>query len=44
MSRWEYMTFDCTQPKDDVEGLDELGDEGWKAVAMVLLRRQQAAS
>jgi len=29
------MTFDCTKPKDDVEGLDKLGEDGWEAVAMV---------
>jgi hypothetical protein len=35
MSHWEYMTFDFTKPKDDIEGLDRLGNEGWEAVGMV---------
>ena len=35
MTRWEYTTFDCSRPKDDIEGLDKLGQEGWEAVAMV---------
>ena len=35
MSRWEYMTFDCSRPKDDIEGLDKLGCEGREAVVMV---------
>jgi hypothetical protein len=35
MVKWEYMTFDCTKPVQDVEGLDTLGQEGWEAVAMV---------
>ena len=35
MNRWEYMTFDCTKPEKDVEGLNKLGEQGWEAVAMV---------
>jgi hypothetical protein len=33
--RWEYMTFDLTKPKRDIENLNRLGREGWEAVAMV---------
>jgi len=35
MDRWEYMTFDCRKPDQDVEGLNKLGAEGWEALAMV---------
>lgn len=35
MQRWEYTTFDYSNPKRDLEGLDRLGKEGWEAVAMV---------
>jgi hypothetical protein len=34
-TRWEYMTFDFTKRKTEVEGLNELGRHGWEAVAMV---------
>ena len=34
MARWEYMTFDVTKPKKDIEGLNRLGSEGWEAVAL----------
>jgi hypothetical protein len=33
--RWEYMTFDLTKPKTAIKGLNQLGQEGWEAVAMV---------
>lgn len=32
---WEYMTFDLTKPKQDIEGLNRLGGNGWEAVSMV---------
>jgi hypothetical protein len=35
MQRWEYTTFDYSNPKRDLEGLNRLGEEGWEAVAMV---------
>ena len=35
MQRWEYMTYDMTKPKRDLEGLNSLGTEGWEAVSMV---------
>lgn len=35
MQAWEYMTFDLTKPKKDVDGLNRLGREGWEAVSMV---------
>ena len=31
----EYMTFDLTRPKRDIDHLNRLGREGWKAVSMV---------
>jgi hypothetical protein len=33
--RWEYMTFDLAKPKTEIRGLNQLGQEGWEAVAMV---------
>jgi len=33
--RWEYMTFDVVKRKTEIEGLNQLGREGWEAVAMV---------
>ena len=33
--RWEYTTFDLTKPKQQIDGLTQLGREGWEAVAMV---------
>ena len=33
--RWEYMTLDLTKRKTQVESLNQLGREGWEAVAMV---------
>jgi hypothetical protein len=33
--RWEYMTFDLTKPKTEIQDLNRLGREGWEAVAMV---------
>jgi hypothetical protein len=35
MQEWEYMTFDLTKRKAEIEGLNQLGREGWEAVAMV---------
>ena len=35
MTAWEYMTFDLTKPKRDIDGLNRLGREGWEAVSMV---------
>ena len=35
MTSYEYMTFDLSKPKTDVERLNRLGQEGWEAVAMV---------
>jgi hypothetical protein len=35
MDRWEYMTYDVKKLKKMVDGLNELGTEGWEAVAMV---------
>ena len=35
MDRFEYMTYDVTKLKTVVDGLNELGTEGWEAVAMV---------
>jgi hypothetical protein len=32
---WEYMTFDLTKPKKDIDNLNRLGREGWEAVSMV---------
>jgi hypothetical protein len=35
MRAWEYMTFDLTKPKKDIDDLNRLGREGWEAVSMV---------
>jgi hypothetical protein len=35
MPAWEYMTFDLTKPKKDIDDLNGLGREGWEAVSMV---------
>lgn len=35
MRPWEYMTFDLTKPRKDIDGLNRLGREGWEAVSMV---------
>jgi hypothetical protein len=32
---WEYKTFDLNSRKSEIAALDELGHEGWEAVAMV---------
>ena len=32
---WEYLTFDLTKPKKDIDDLNLLGREGWEAVSMV---------
>jgi hypothetical protein len=34
-TRWEYRTFDLTKPTKEIERLNELGLQGWEAVAMV---------
>jgi hypothetical protein len=33
--RWEYMALDLTKPKTEIQRLNQLGLEGWEAVAMV---------
>ncbi len=35
MQAWEYMTFDLAKPKRDIDDLNRLGRDGWKAVSMV---------
>jgi len=35
MQAWEYMTFDLAKPKRDIDDLNKLGRDGWKAVSMV---------
>jgi hypothetical protein len=35
MQRWEYKTFDLVKRRDEVEGLNRLGREGWEAVGIV---------
>ncbi len=35
MQGWEYMTFDLVRRKAEIPGLNQLGREGWEAVAMV---------
>ena len=35
MQEWEYMTFDLAKPKTEIADLNQLGREGWEAVAMV---------
>ena len=35
MDRWEYRTYDVKKLKSMAGGLNELGAEGWEAVAMV---------
>jgi hypothetical protein len=35
MRAWEYMTFDLTKPKKDIDDLNRLGREGWEAVSLV---------
>jgi len=35
MERWEYRTYDVKKLKMMTGGLNELGAEGWEAVAMV---------
>jgi hypothetical protein len=35
MEAWEYTTFDLTKPKREIEGLNQLGRQGWEAVSMV---------
>jgi hypothetical protein len=34
-TRWEYMSFDLTKPARQMPDLDQLGRDGWEAVAMV---------
>ena len=33
--RWEYMTYDLTKRNKAVDDLNQLGQDGWEAVAMV---------
>lgn len=33
--RWEYKTFDLAKPNKEIADLNQLGNEGWEAVAMV---------
>ncbi len=35
MQEWDYTTFDLTRRKAEIPGLNQLGREGWEAVAMV---------
>jgi hypothetical protein len=35
MASWEYMTFDLSKPRSEIQNLNELGRDGWEAVAMV---------
>ena len=35
MPGWEYMTYDLTKRKNEIESLNRLGRESWEAVAMV---------
>ena len=35
MQSWEYVTFDLTKPKKDIDALNRLGEDGWEAVSMV---------
>jgi len=32
---WEYMTVDFSKPSRDIVALNQLGADGWEAVAMV---------
>jgi hypothetical protein len=32
---WEYMTFDLKKRRTEIESLNQLGRDGWEAVAMV---------
>jgi len=33
--RWEYMTLDVNKRRTQLESLNDLGRDGWEAVAMV---------
>ena len=35
MPAWQYMTFDLTKPRKDMDDLNRLGRDGWEAVSMV---------
>jgi hypothetical protein len=35
MDRWEYKVADLTKVEKDIGELNQLGAEGWEAVAMV---------
>ena len=34
-TRWEYRTFDLLKRQSEIEELNQLGQEGWEAVAMI---------
>ena len=33
--QWEYMTYDLTKRKPELKDRNQLGRDGWEAVAMV---------
>ena len=33
--QWEYMTYDVRKQKSEIHDLNQLGRDGWEAVAMV---------
>jgi hypothetical protein len=33
--RWEYMTLDVNKRRTELDSLNDLGRDGWEAVAMV---------
>ena len=35
MASWEYRTFDLAKRRSEIESLNDLGRDGWEAVAMV---------
>ena len=35
VQRWEYTTFDLVKRRREVEGLNQLGREGWEAIGIV---------
>ena len=34
MQRWEYKTVDFTKPREALDELNQVGADGWEAVAM----------